>query len=344
MKVIFVINSLKCQSGSERVACILANQFADHLGLTVTIANRDSEFSDSAYTLSERVNVVKISGSSLQFYRGLTQLVAEQQPDYLIAHNMGKLALLCALVSGVKRRVVLEHVSLISRPKIVQLLTRILYKKIDQVVTLTRKDADDFSKFHANVVVIPNFSPFPITARQCTGLNTIVTIGRLTDQKNYIHLLQAWQKIWRELPDWQLHIYGDGEQKAQLDEYITTHQIGNIHLCGVTSAVQQVYEQSDFFVMSSKYEGLPMVLIEAQSFGLPIVSYNCPHGPSDIIRDQYNGFLVENQNIDQLADKIRTLATTPDLLQKFSNHSLLNAEQYQPEKIMGLWVEYVLKG
>ncbi|KCY84447.1 glycosyltransferase, partial [Acinetobacter baumannii] len=172
----------------------------------------------------------------------------------------------------------------------------------------------------------------------------IVTIGRLTDQKNYIHLLQAWKKIYQSIPDWQLNIYGEGEHEEMLQDYIKQHSLKNVSLKGSTSNVKEVYEQSSFFVMSSKYEGLPMVLIEAQSFGLPIVSYNCPYGPSDVIRDSKNGFLVEDQNVEELAAAILKLALSPQLLEQFSQSSLLNAKKYQPEQILKIWIEKVLEG
>ena len=255
---------------------------------------------------------------------------------------MGKLSLLCSFVPYIKKLVTLEHVSFISRPKKIQFLSRMLYRKIDQVVALTHNDKYQFDKFHANVTVIPNFSPFPITTIRPNTSKQIVTIGRLTDQKNYIHLLHAWEKIYHSLPDWQLNIFGEGEHQKMLQDYIEQNSLQNINLKGSTSNVKQVYEQSSFFVMSSKYEGLPMVLIEAQSFGLPIISYDCPYGPSDVIRNNENGLLVENQNVDELASEILTLASSPDLLDMFAQNSLLNAQQYQPEQILKIWIEKVL--
>ena len=112
-------------------------------------------------------------------------------------------------------------------------------------------------------------------------------------------------------------------------------------LKGETSSINDVYSNAAFFVMSSKYEGLPMVLIEAQSFGLPIVSYNCPFGPSDIISDDKNGYLVEDQNPNKLGDAILKLATSPDLLNNFSKQALINAEKYQPTKIINTWINEV---
>ncbi|EKP61694.1 glycosyl transferases group 1 family protein [Acinetobacter baumannii 99063] len=209
---------------------------------------------------------------------------------------------------------------------------------------MTQNDKEQFDKFHSNVIVIPNFSPFPIISSPQNNTKQIVTIGRLTDQKNYIHLLQAWEKIYQSIPDWQLNIYGEGEHKEMLQNYISKRFLKNVSLKGSTSNVKEVYERSSFFVMSSKYEGLPMVLIEAQSFGLPIVSYNCPYGPSDVIQENQNGLLVEDQNIDKLAEAILKLASSPNLLDRFSKESLLNAKKYQPEQILKIWNEKILQG
>lgn len=344
MKIYFIINSLSNRSGSERVACILANKLAEKINYDITILNRDANFDEVAYSLDSRIKVKKIAGSQLNFYSSLANTIKHERPDVVVVHNMGKLSLLCSLIPNIKKLVILEHVSYISRPKYVQWLSKILYKNVDQVVTLTHRDKLSFDAFHSDVAVIPNFSPFPVTIKNNFNQKQIVSIGRLTEQKNYLHLLKAWEKIFHQLPEWKLCVYGEGEHKVLLADYIKVNKLPNVFLKGVTSNVQDVYDSSDFFVMSSKYEGLPMVLIEAQSFGLPIVSYDCPNGPSDIIKDKVNGYLVEDQNIDQLADRILLLASSPLDLVKFSQNSLKNAENYQPEKILHLWSEQIFKG
>lgn len=344
MKLFFVISSLKNCSGSERVACILANKLVEQLNFDVTILNRDANFDEVFYPLNNRIEVKRILGSQLSFYNSLVKTVKFESPDMVVVHNMGKLSILCSLIPNIKKLIILEHVSFISRPKYVQFLSKIFYKKIDQVVTLTYRDKLSFDTFHSNVTVIPNFSPFPITIKKNYDQKQIVSIGRLTDQKNYVHLLKAWEKISHQLPEWKLCIYGEGEHETLLADYIEVHKLQNVFLKGATSNVQHIYESSDFFVMSSKYEGLPMVLIEAQSFGLPIVSYDCPNGPSEIVKDEVNGYLVENQNINQLADRILALASSPLKLVEFSKNSLINAQNYQPEKILHLWVNEVFEG
>lgn len=345
MKIFFIINSLFSRSGSERVACTLANELVKNFDYEITIINRDANFNEVAYPLNQKIRVEKISGSYYYFYKGLSDYIKKEQPDRVIIHNMGKLSLLCAFIPNIKKIIVLEHVSFVSRPKLVRLLSEFIYKKIDMVITLTNKDKYYFDKINKNVITIPNFSPYPISTNQnVTDKNKIIAVGRLTDQKNFLHLLKAWEKVFLKIPNWKLCIYGEGEHWNLLNEYIQSKNLENIFLEEVTSEIKTVYEGSSFFVMSSKYEGLPMVLIEAQSFGLPLVSYDCPNGPSDVILDGYNGFLIENQNIDQLAEKILELSTDPLLLTEFSKNSLKNALNYQPEKILGLWVNRVLEG
>lgn len=346
MKVLFLINSLKSKSGSERVAIELANKMVSLECYNVTIINRESIHSNCAYIVNDHVNVIALSGSFLNFYKKLKQHLKDNNYEKIIIHNMGKLTLLCTLLplNDRKKIVSLEHVSFVSRPKLVQILSEFCYKKIQQVVTLTANDGKQFKRIHKNVEVIPNFSPFEISTASKILTKNIVTLGRLTDQKNYIHLLKAWELIATELPEWTLNIYGEGEQKELLKAYIEEHSLLNVYLRGVTSDVKEVYLNSDFFVMSSKYEGLPMVLIEAQSFGLPIVSYDCPFGPSDVIEDRYNGILVEDQNINMLASSILELAQSGDLLIKYSENSKINAEKYQADQILQLWHDRVLEG
>ncbi|WP_151789231.1 glycosyltransferase family 4 protein [Acinetobacter seifertii] len=344
MKILFIINSLKNKSGSERVAVELANKMSRIDDYEITLLNRESTKDNTAYPLFENINVITLTGNIFQFYKKLKKYISTCTYDVVIIHNMGKLSLLCTFLPNLNKLVTLEHVSFISRPKTVQLLSHFFYTRIDQVVTLTQNDKEQFDKFHSNVIVIPNFSPFPIISSPQNNTKQIVTIGRLTDQKNYLHLLYAWEKIYQDIPDWQLNIYGEGEHQTILQDYIEQHSLGNVSLKGSTSNVKQVYEQSSFFVMSSKYEGLPMVLIEAQSFGLPIVSYNCPYGPSDVIKNYENGLLVSDQNINELAAAILKVASSPDLLDQFAKNSLLNARKYQSEQILKIWIEQVLKG
>ena len=163
------------------------------------------------------------------------------------------------------------------------------------------------------------------------------------DEKNYIHSIKAWERIYKKVPDWRLDIYGDGEQKDLLHDYIKSNKILNIHIHDSTPNIADIYSKANFFLMSSKNEGLPMVLIESQSFGLPIISYDCPHGPRNIIENGVNGFLVENQNIEKLSEAMFILISNKKLQEKMSENSLINAKKYEPKEIINTWVNKVFK-
>ena len=345
INLVFIVSSLRYKSGTERVVCQLANSFVN-LDYKVTILNRDTTETLVAYPLDDKVVVKDFAGNYLSFYKQTNNYINTAKPDIIVVHNMGKLSLLSSFLSIPSncQLVSLEHVAFLSRAKWVQFLYKFRASKFNKIITLTQNDKMQFDSFHKNVLVIPNFSPFPIASTINKHNQKIVTIGRLTDQKNYIHLLRAWEKIYTSIPNWKLHIYGEGEQFGMLQEYIDKNVLQNVTLKGVTSDVKSVYEESSFFVMSSKYEGLPMVLIEAQSFGLPIVSYDCPNGPSDVIQNGQNGLLIKTQDIPGLAKAMLELASSPDLLTQFSKNSLLNARKYQVEQIINIWVERVLKG
>ena len=219
-------------------------------------------------------------------------------------------------------------------------LTKILYKRIDQVVTLTQSDMKPYKEFHNNVVQINNISPFDSENSDIDysiESRTIVSIGRLTFQKNFESLLEAWKIVSVQAPDWSLMIYGIGENQKLLENIIIEDKIDNVYLKGQTSDVESVYKSAAFYVMSSRFEGLPMVLIEAQSHALPIISYDCPHGPSEVILNDENGYLVQNQNPKSLAEAMLKLISSDNLRLKFSKNAFQNAKRYSKVEILKEW-------
>lgn len=342
MKIFFIINSLIQRSGIERVACILANLCVSKLGSEASIFSRDTDKFNVAYHLDDSVNVIKLSGSYFDFYNQLNLQIKNEKPDYILVHNMGRLSLLCSMLKlnqGCKL-ISLEHVAFDVRPLWVKLFSKILYKKISQVITLTKKDMIPYLKFHHHISQINNISPFDvnfINDSYSVQRKKIVSVGRLTYQKNFKSLLHAWNIIFKDYPDWSLEIYGIGEEESKLIDFINNHNLERVSLKGQTSDVKSVYESAGVYVMSSRFEGLPMVLIEAQSFGLPIVSYDCPHGPAEIIDHNNNGYLVENQNFVKLAESLKILISSDSLRLEFSKNARKHALVYSSAEVLLEW-------
>lgn len=340
MKVVFFINSLKYKSGTERVACVLANLFSDILKWNISIINRDTDFSQVAYKLSEDIKIFECTGGYFDFFKKSQIIINDIKPDFIISHNMGKLSLLLTFLNrGQANLISLEHVAFSVRPKLVRLLSKILYKRVDQVVVLTEQDKKSYSPFHKNIIKINNISPYDLDENLIYDVSSkdIIAVGRLTYQKNYESLLESWELISGKSPEWNLKIYGTGENQDNLKKIITERKLKNVMLMGSASNIDEIYKKAAFFVMSSRFEGLPMVLIEAQTFGLPIVSYDCPHGPSEVIDHELNGLLVDNQDSNALAKAIQRLIDQPEVRLEYSKSAKERAQRFTTTSILKEW-------
>lgn len=338
MNIVFVIHSLGDSSGTQRVACHLANLFVEQLNYSVTILNRDASFEQCAYDLNASVRVVALNGNYFNFYKKIQYYINTNNFDFLVAHNMGRLSLLCSMLSKKTIKIIsLEHIAFGSRPYWVKMFSKIAYKKIDKVVCLTENDAKNYKDWFDNVLVIYNISPFFINYSSKKGERKIISVGRLTYQKNFQALLMAWKIIQDDVRDWVLEIYGDGEDLVELKTIIENNQLKNVYLMGKVKHIEDIYLNAQLFVMSSRYEGLPMVLIEAQTFGLPIIAFDCPYGPAEVIHHEEDGILVENQNVESLAQSMLALMCDSKRIQDYSLQALQNAIRFQQENILNDW-------
>lgn len=338
MKIVFLINSLSQRSGSERVACNLANLLSSEYRFNISILNRDTNHQNSAYSLNKDIQVLDLSGNYFQFYSKIFTYIRKNKPDFILVHNMGKLSLLASLLKKDRCKIIsLEHVAFISRSRWLKIISPIFYRRINSIVTLTQNDLRHYKNWHSNVCCIPNLSPFQIEYMPMSKENKIIAIGRLTYQKNFKALLEVWKIVYQNIPNWKLEIYGEGEELSVLKEFICNNELKNVDLMGNTEDIEDIYKKSAILVMTSKYEGLPMVLIEAQSFGIPIVSFNCPYGPSEIIEQNYNGILIKNEDIDSFAHQIIALTKNNDYLDLLSRNSLESAKKFSKEVILERW-------
>ncbi|MBO3655747.1 glycosyltransferase family 4 protein [Acinetobacter bereziniae] len=212
---------------------------------------------------------------------------------------------------------------------------------LDQIVVLTKSAKDEWEKTHSNVIVINNPSPFAIANNtRINHYERVIAVGRLEEQKGFDLLIDSWKEVYRKHPDWRLDIYGDGSKKDTLLKKISNNQLNDvIKLKGVTRNIRHELLISDFYVMSSRYEGLPMVLLESIACGLPIVSFNCPTGPAEIIENNDCGLLVQNGDIGDLTEKIICMIENPDLRKRMSVIAMKKAEKYSIERIMLQWEE-----
>ena len=209
-------------------------------------------------------------------------------------------------------------------------------QQLDKFVVLTHEDAA-YWKGLSNLTVIPN----PITIEQgiysdCTS-RQVIAVGRYTYQKGFDLLIPAWKIVNENHPDWTLNIYGGGD-KEDLQQMIDNLGLSStLKLNDPVSQIREKYQQSSIFVLSSRFEGLPLVLMEAMSCRLPSVSFTCPCGPKDIIHDGEDGILCENGNIESLAAGICQLIEDEQLRKEMGKKAAQNIQKFAINRIMQQW-------
>lgn len=217
-------------------------------------------------------------------------------------------------------------------------LEKNMINKYDKFLVLTEEDKKDWND--ERIKVIPNPLPFyPEEFSKCEN-KKIISVGRLDSQKGYDILIDVWNIVSKKYPDWILEIYGEGPERENLQNKINKLGLEKSFLLkGAVKDIQDKYLESSIYVMSSRYEGFGMVLVEAMACGLPVVSFDCPCGPKDIIRDEEDGFLVSFGNIKQMTEKIEELILNEEKRKFFGINARKNVQRFSQDKIMNQWKE-----
>lgn len=215
-----------------------------------------------------------------------------------------------------------------------------LASKFDMVVLLSKGAFNDWEKLPNSTEIIANASPILLNSDFEIDLysKNVISVGNLIAVKGYDLLINAWVLVLKNHCDWTLNIYGAGELKDTLQKQINSLKLENsVKLAGVTKNVRLELEKSAFYVMSSRSEGLPMVLIESITCGLPIVAFDCETGPREIIENNGCGILVENGNIKKLAEAISFMITNKKIRLEMSKKAVEKAKDYELSHIMEKW-------
>lgn len=213
-----------------------------------------------------------------------------------------------------------------------------LSQKAQMIVALTEGDACEWRTINKNVSVIPNFVHLNTTGgySDCQAKSAIF-VGRFSRQKDMRSLLDIWKKVQYVHNDWNLHIFaGFGEQYDQLRPIVEQPEL-NVFLHSPTPYIIDEYIKNSILLMTSLTEPFGLVLPEAMSCGLPVVAFDCPYGPADIISDGVDGFLVRDRNISEFVEKVCILIDDITLRQKMGAAGILSSKRYAPKIIMPKW-------
>jgi glycosyltransferase involved in cell wall biosynthesis len=237
-----------------------------------------------------------------------------------------------------------EHMNFLAhRPRLAADM-RSGYRGLDVLTVLTQADERDFAAALAGsqvrVVRIPNALP-PLGGGVAElDSKLVVAAGRLESQKGFDLLIRAWEQVAAAHPDWRLRIYGSGPRRGELRALMREGELeDSVSLMGRTRRMGEALAEASLFVLSSRFEGFGMVIVEALSKGLPVVSFDCPRGPGEILRDGVDGILVAPGDVDGLARGILELIEDPERRRRFGRAAQENARAYAAGPIAERWEE-----
>ena len=378
MRILYCIPHLYNSGGMERVLTQKVNWLAAHTEHEITILTTEPVPTGSPkcyFPLSEKVQVVELNidfnadytkpllpkyyahmRRMRMYKRALTEYIVQHGIDLCISLGGKEIAFLrhlpCRTIAEIhfamnQRRQLIEanhkslFWSLLGAVRTRQLVRAV--QPLERLVVLTQADKEAWEKAGCrNVTVIPN--PCALDGMKITQLprhKTVLAVGRLHEQKGFDLLLQAWQPIEKYYPEWQLRIVGEGPQRAALERQIREQGLGHVVLAGRSADMMEEYAAASLFVLSSRYEGLPLALIEAMWCGTPCVAFNCPQGPAELLADK-RGWLVENGNVEKLTQQIEYALTHPDEVAARATEAQTYARAtYSEATIMPQWTKVI---
>ena len=379
MNLLYCIPHLYNSGGMERVLTQKVNWLAAHTDYTITIVTTEpvpTGMSDIYFPLDKRVKVVALNVDFNADYtkpllpkycahmrhmraykRALTEYIVQHGIELCISLGGKEIAFLrhlpCRTIAEMhfamdQRRQLIEanhkslFWSLVGEVRTRQLVQAV--KPLERLVVLTDADKTDWQRSGCtNVMCIPN--PCSLDGQKVSiksaKSKTILAVGRLHEQKGFDLLLQAWKPIEKTYSDWSLRIVGEGPKRAELEAQIESQGLKRVVLVGATNNVLDEYEAASIFVLSSRYEGLPLALIEAMWFGLPCIAFDCPQGPAELLAED-RGWLVPNGDIAELTAQIAYALSHPEEALKRAQKAQSFAQTtYSEAAIMPQWVQLI---
>ena len=365
MTIIYITDAFAVWGGMERVLADKMNSLAGQYGWEVTLLTTNQGEHPLTYDLHTNIRHIDLDIRMHQQYKyhgiqkvrkrrmlrntlkeRLRQTLVEIKPDVLVCVKLDYVSVLAELKGDTP--LVVESHTLCHSEKMDEVgLLRRLYvrslkrsiRKADAVVALTEGDANDWKAYNDNVHVIPNVVNLNDSGSYSScEQKSVIYVGRFSKQKDIDSLLRIWAIIHQQYQDWRLDIYGEGELK---EHYLSRIHLmdANIHVYEPTANIMEVYREHSILLLTSLYEPFGLVLPEAMSCGLPVVAFDCPYGPADIITDGVDGYLTSDRNIELFAQRVAQLISDYDLRVQMGKAAVISSQRYQASRIMPQWIQ-----
>jgi len=359
VKITFITLDISLVGGVERVISNLANKFIENRNNNVKIVSCFKENESPFYDLDEKIQVVYLSERKfslknfkkrfISYYyliRTIKEYMSNNEDDFVIGTLTNVNVLLGIFSNRSNARIIAnEHSQYNAHNFFIRMLRKSVYKALDYTVVLNTADFEKFQSFLGDrVKLIPNPLTFSPDGQINTKEKIFFSAGRLHPVKGFKYLIEAFSKANKVFPKWKLIIAGDGEEKDTLEKLIKDKNLqNNIQIIGFQKDISKYFRMASVFCSTSKQECFPMVLLEAMSFGLPVISFNVPSGPRDIICNNEDGFLIEPFSIDDYSKKMINLMRDNVLRKKMGLAAMKNIERYSIDEINNRWSEILKK-
>lgn len=329
------------QSKGHRVSLLVLDETAESffpVSESIELAQLRLHFG-----LTDSGNVLTRKAALLAHVRRLKKELERMQPTLILSTDY--VFTIAAWMACGKKNVRIaawehHHFSWLKKSRFWNYLFRKIYPKLDAVICLNRTEAKLYAEIGCSTKVIPNFISRHEVAAQAPVL---LTIGWLIKRKGIDLIPSIAQKVFAKYPGWQWRIIGEGPEKEALEEELKKRHLQNnvIISSPTTQNIQQLYKDASLYIMTSRFECFPLVLLEALSCGIPCLSFDCPTGPADIIRHGLDGLLLPSEDADALSTAIIQLMGNEEKRRTMSVAAYEGIERFSPLKVYALWKEYV---
>lgn len=373
MKIVYVYPQFLHRAGTERVLIDKMNYLSTQKGVDVYVVTYDQGSHPFAYPLVPSVNHIDLNICFYQLYRynyiirffkwleyrrllrsSFIEIINAIDPDIVVAMTYHPFIMsMINACSGHFKKVLESHIDKCNihcndpdnRKNLRKWINSIYDMEylnfkactFDILVSLHQKDAEEWSKF-LRTRVITNVVHLNDTSRISNqDSKHIIFVGRYTIQKGIPDLFRIWEIVYQKHPDWHLDLYGDGDIKEipYSEEYWKNN---NIHVHSSDPDIFSRYVESSIFVLTSLYEPFGLVIVEAMSCGLPVIAFDCPSGPANIINDGVDGFLIKNRDVKDFAEKLCVLIESPQLRLEIGKFAIQSSQRYSTEQVMPQWI------
>ena len=361
MKLLFNVMTLK-KGGAERVINILANDFAIDNDVEILTSFKDEISYDFKKNIKisclEKMNknrfLIILSRFSIIKLLRLEKEITRINPDIIISF-LPEPSLRISILKHFSKR--MKEIPVIIaerndpnveyRNAIVRLVVKKFFKDIEYFIFQTNDAANFFDGIVKKYEIIDNPIDDKFLKTNYNGIESkrIISVGRLCEQKNQTMLINAFYEFHRKNPEYYLDIYGEGSLYNKLYDNIEKLNLqSSVFLRNNVDNIQKELEKSEMFILSSKYEGMPNALIEAMVVGVPCISTDCPcGGPRSLIINNYNGFLIETNDDNQLIECMQKLSSDINLRKKISNNSQCIVNRVKKDVVIKKWREIINK-